>query len=210
MNMKRIFLIACGLALSVSAAAATHAAQAPKSGAAKAIPPAQLSAAQIVERNVAARGGLKAWRDVSTLILSGKMEAGGTKNTDLPFVMEMKRPHKSRLQIRFQGQTAIQVYDGEQGWKVRPFLGRNEVESFTPEEARLAANWAELDGMLIDAASKGTKVALEGTENVEGHPSYRLKLTLKDGTVRHVWIDASTFLEQKAEGDPHKLDGKMR
>ncbi len=208
--MNRFFLIACSLAVSMTASAATHGT--PPSGASPALASqaAKLSAAQIVERNVAAVGGLQAWRGVNTLVLSGKLEAGGTKNTELPFVMEMKRPHKSRLQIRFQDQTAIQVYDGDQGWKVRPFLGRNEVEPFTPEEASLAANWAELDGPLVDYASKGTKIALEGMDAVEGRPAYKLKLTLKGGTVRHVWIDAANFLELKIDGDPHELDGKMR
>lgn len=214
--MNRLFLIACGLAVSISASAAIHVTRPGKvspaatSQAAKPSKLAKLSAAQIVERNVAARGGLQAWRGVSTLVLSGQMEAGGKKNTELPFVMEMKRPHKSRLEIRFQDQTAIQVYDGTQGWKVRPFLGRNEVEPFTPDEASQAANWAELDGPLVDYASKGTRIALEGTEAVEGHPAYKLKLTLKDGVVRHVWIDAGNFLERKIDGDPHRLDGKMR
>ena len=214
--MNRFFLIACGLALSMTASAAIHVTRpakvspAPTSKAAKPIPIAKLSAAQIVDRNVAARGGLQAWRAVNTLVLTGQLEAGGKKNTELPFVMEMKRPHKSRLQIRFQDQDAIQVYDGTQGWKVRPFLGRDEVEPFTPEEASQAANWAELDGPLVDYASKGTRIALDGTEAVEGHPAYRLKLTLKDGAVRHVWIDAASFLELKIDGDPHRLDGKMR
>jgi hypothetical protein len=213
MKMKRFFLIACGLAVSLSASAALHVTRPAKVGPAatsRAAKPANLSAAQIVERNVAARGGLDAWRAVNTLTLSGQLEAGGKKNPLLPFVMQMKRPRKSRLEISFQDQTAVQVYDGEHGWKVRPFLGRDEVESFTPAEAREAANWAELDGPLVDYAAKGTQVALDGTESVEGHPCYRLKLTLKGGAVRHVWIDAATFLERKIDGDPHRLDGRMR
>src|ERR1700739_3451563 len=36
----------------------------------------KLSAAQIVEKHVAARGGLQAWRGLQTLSLTGKMEAG--------------------------------------------------------------------------------------------------------------------------------------
>jgi hypothetical protein len=95
--------------------------------------------------------------------------------------MEMKRPHKSRLEIRFRDQTAFQVYDGTNGWKVRPFLNRNDVESFTPDEAKLAANWAELDGPLVDYASKGTTISLQGMEAVEGRDTYKLKLTLKGG-----------------------------
>ena len=190
--MKRFLILACGLA-SLSAMAADS-----------------MTAAQIVERNVAARGGLEAWRAVSTLTMAGKLEAGGKKNTELPFVMKLKRSHKSRLEITFQDQTAVQVYDGEQGWKLRPFLGRNEVEPYTPAEAKSAAGWEELDGPLVDYDKKGTRLALEGMEPVEGHSAYKLKLSLKDGTQRHVWIDAKSFLELKIDGEPRKMDGRMR
>ena len=37
----------------------------------------KFTATQIVAKNVAARGGLKAWRAVNTLTLAGRMEAGG-------------------------------------------------------------------------------------------------------------------------------------
>lgn len=171
---------------------------------------ARLTASQIIDRNVSARGGLAAWRAIRTLTMSGQLEAGGAKNTELPFVMEMKRPHMSRLEIRFRDQTAVQVYDGTQGWKRRPFLGRDEVEPFTPSETKSAASWEELDGPLVDYARKGTKVALEGKETVEGHKAYKLKLTTKDGEVRHLWIDAANFLERKIEGEPRKLNGKAR
>jgi outer membrane lipoprotein-sorting protein len=168
------------------------------------------TAAQIIERNVAARGGLNAWRAVNTLTLSGQMEAGGKKNTELPFTMRMKRPHKSRLEIRFQNQTALQVYDGKQGWKVRPFLGRDDAEPFSPAETKAAAAWEELDGPLVDYARKGTNVVLQGTESVEGQQAYKLELTMKDGERRHLWVDAKSFLELKIEGEPRKLDGKVR
>ncbi|MEX3953711.1 outer membrane lipoprotein-sorting protein [Paraburkholderia sp. EG287B] len=170
---------------------------------------AHMGAAQIVERNVAARGGLQAWHAVNAMTMSGQLEAGGTKNTRLPFTMTLKRPRKSRIEVRFNDQTAFQVYDGAQGWKVRPFLGRNEVEPYTPAEAKAAASWAELDGPLMDYAAKGTRIDVLGMEMVEGHRAYVLKLTMKDGTSRRVWIDAASFLELKVDGDARKLDGKM-
>ena len=202
--MKRFFFLAFSL---VSAAAS--AAVSPNNPSDIA-PAGKLTATQIVDRNVAARGGLEAWRAVSTLTMSGRMEAGGKQNSEVPFVMQMKRSHKSRLEIRFQDQTAVQVYDGEQGWKLRPFLGRDEAEPFTPIEAKAAAAWQELDGPLVDYANKGTKVELQGTEPVEGHNAYKLKLTMKNGEVRHLWIDAANFLELKIDGEPRKLDGKQR
>lgn len=220
--MKRFLFLVCSLVSVVAVAAVTPdvakankqtATSQPKQATAKHKPTAgiqKLTAAQIVDRNVAARGGLKAWREVNTLTLSGQMEAGGKKNTALPFVMKMERPRMSRLEIRFQDQTAVQVYDGEHGWKLRPFLGRNEVEPFTPAEAKAAAAWAELDGPLVDFAKKGSKVALLGTESVEGNNTYKLKLTLKNGEERHVWVDAASFLERKIDGEPRKVDGKLR
>jgi hypothetical protein len=198
------FLISSSTAFAASAAGTAQAA-----GAAAHLTAAHLTAAQIVERNVAARGGTQAWRAVNSMTMSGQLDVGGKKNTMLPFVMTMKRPHKSRFEVRFQDKTAFQVYDGTQGWKVRPFLGRNDVEPFTPEEAKSAAAAAELDGPLIDYASKGTKVEALGTEFVEGHRAYVLKLTAKDNSSRRVWIDASNFLELKMDGEPRKLDGRM-
>jgi hypothetical protein len=213
-------------------------------------PPARLSAAQIVEKHVAARGGLQAWRAVRTLSWTGKMDAGvgdsaarsalyvknmwghGAKaakaaaggagadkaaaaekapaQVQLPFVLEMKRPGKSRVEIQFAGKTAVQVYDGTNGWKVRPFLNRKEVEPFTPQEAKAQASQGELDGLLMDYAVKGTKVELDGVEPVEGRNAYKLKLTMKNGDVRHVWIDVQSFLDVKVEGTPRRMDGRMR
>lgn len=125
-------------------------------------------------------------------------------------MLKEKRPHKTRLEIVFKDQTSIQVFDGTQGWKVRPFLNRNEVESYTSEETKAAsAAEQDVDGPLIDHAAKGTQVAFAGTDVVEGHPTYKLALTLKSGIKRTVWIDAGSFLELKMDGDPRKLDGKL-
>ncbi|KVN39918.1 hypothetical protein WT12_02605 [Burkholderia territorii] len=178
-------------------------------GTAQAASAAHIGVAQIVERNVAARGGLQAWRAISTMKMTGELDAGGKKNVRLPFTLTLKRPHKSRLEIQFEQRTSLQVYDGSKGWLVRPYLGRNDIEPYTPAQLKSAAESAELDGPLIDYASKGTTIEALGTEQVEGHRAYVLKLTLKDGAQRRVWIDASSFLELKIDGDPRVLDGRM-
>jgi outer membrane lipoprotein-sorting protein len=172
--------------------------------------PANLSVEQIVERNIAARGGLAAWLDVKTLTVAGEIDAGGKPNHTLPYLLEEKRPHKSRLEIVFKDQTSLQVFDGAQGWKVRPFLNRSDVEAYTPAELKSAtAAEQNLDGPLVDHAAKGTQVALAGTDVVEGHPAYKLRLTMKNGTRRNLWIDAGSFLELKMDGEPRKMDGKI-
>jgi hypothetical protein len=185
---------------------------------------AKLTAAEIVDRNVAARGGLAAWQAVRTMSWSGTLEAGGNNQrsmpaptpakdpnaqAQLPFSMDMKRGRLSRLEITFNGQTAVQVYDGTHGWKVRPFLNRNDAEPYTADELKVAADAADLDGLLIDYAARGQRIDVERIEPVEGKPAYALKLTLKSGHALHVWVDAQSFLEVKVEGIPRRLDGKM-
>jgi hypothetical protein len=197
----------------------------------------KLTAAQVVDRNVAARGGLQAWRGVQALEETGTLTAGGNNRTTqpveipgakrpgkamplpssprlkeealLPFVMELERPRKLRFEIQFAGKTAVQVYDGTNGWKLRPYLNRLEVEPYTEDELKSASLQTELDGPLMDYAAKGSTVELVGTEKVEDRDAYNLKLTLKGGRVMHVWVDAQTFLEAKVEGQPRRLDGKM-
>jgi len=202
--MNRVSLYA-GCLLSLAAATTSYGASTAPAHAAP-----SLSVDQIVERNVAARGGLAAWRAAKTLTIAGDMDAGGKPNHALPFVLKEKRPRKSRLEIVFKDQTSVQVYDGTQGWKVRPFLNRNEVETYTPAEMKSAATEQDLDGPLVDYVAKGTQIALAGSDPVEGHPAYKLKLTLRSGDKRMLWIDAGSFLELKMEGEPRKLDGKLR
>jgi hypothetical protein len=205
-----------------------------------------LTAAQVLERHIAARGGAQAWKAVQGLQLTGKIDAGtadnyaramkiveagkkatgrgtnaeiaaanGPKDTDtqaqlqLPFTLDLKRANKMRLEILVAGKPAVQVYDGQQGWKLRPFLNRTDSEPFTKEEAKTEASRDDLDGPLIGSAAKGAKVDLDGTEVVDGQPAYRLKVLQKNGDVRHVWVDAKTFLDVKIDGFPRRMDGKM-
>ena len=131
------------------------------------------------------------------------------KQIQLPFTLDLKRPNLMRLEIKFDGKTAVQVFDGQHGWKYRPFLNRKDVEPYTVDEASAEAARGDLDGPLIDYAAKGTKVELEGADLVGSQPAYRLKVTPKGGPVKHIWIDAKTFLDVKVEGLPKRMDGKM-
>lgn len=213
------------LGVFISAAFAVTLAAAPTN----ALSQAKLSAGQIVDRNVAARGGLQAWRGVHTLSLEGKMGAGGNQRAalpvpmgnskdmvlphrpaeeaQLPFLMELQRPRKMRLELQFKGETAVQVYDGTNGLKLRPFLNRHDVEPYSEQELKIASQRGELDGPLVDYSAKGSHVALDGTEKVEGRDTYKLKVTEKTGHTLHVWVDAETFLETKIDGQPRILDG---
>jgi hypothetical protein len=205
---------------------------------------ARLNVAQILDRHIAARGGLQAWHGVHTMSWSGKLEVGyadsvarsqryvsnamirsgrmqrmalldaekkaqAAKQVELPFVLEMKRPDKSRIELEFAGSKAVQLYDGREGWMKRPFLNRDDWEPFSAEQAKSQVGRWDLDGPLLDYAAKGTKVELESVEKIEGNDAYKLKMTLANGEVQHVWIDARSFLDVKIEGAPRRMDGRV-
>lgn len=139
---------------------------------------------------------------------TGKSEP--IKQIQLPFLLEMKRPELSRIEVEFNGKTSVQVFDGRNGWLVRPYLNRNDAEPFTADQAKSEAGKWQFDGPLLDYAAKGTKVELEGVESVDNRPAYKLKLTLKDGSVQRIWIDSKSFLDVKVEGGPRRMDGRVR
>lgn len=151
----------------------------------------------------------KAKAEMRKALQDGSFQKSQTAVIQLPFALDLKRPTLQRLEVPFQGQTAIQVFDGTNGWKLRPFLGRHEVEAFNADELRIASSQQPLDGALMDYQSKGTQVELEGGEMIDGRGAYRLKLTLKNGDVLHTWIDAQNFLDLKIEGAPRHWDGQM-
>jgi outer membrane lipoprotein-sorting protein len=145
--------------------------------------------------------------EVLAAVKSGTLQG---KMIQLPYRLELQRPNLERMELDFNGQTALQVWDGTAGWKYRPFIGRNEIEPYTAQETAQAAAQLELDGPLINHAAKGIKVEFDGTETVAKQDCYRLKLTLKSGEVRHTWIDAKTFLEVKTEDQARHFNGKDR
>ncbi len=174
------------------------------------------TAEQIGERNAQARGGLQAWRELKTLSEKGYVEHGqikgprkrhGTPNggrgaleQSVPFTLQIKRPHKLRLEMDLGDVAALQLFDGKDGWTLQPSAKGPLLRRFGPAEAEAHAEQSDPEGPLIDAAAKGTMVTLDGADTVEGHRAYKLTLTLKSGQVRHVWVDQQTYLDLKVDG----------
>jgi outer membrane lipoprotein-sorting protein len=186
---------ACAVAGLISAAtAADEAATAPN-----------LTADQIVEKNAAARGGLEAWRKIQTMVWTGHIETGKPSAPIVPFVLEYKRPNKMRFEINAEREKSLRVFDGVSGWKVgasSPGM-LPATRPYSASELRSAREAQGIDGLLIDHRAKGVDVALEGADEIDGRPAYRLSVTLPGGAKRRVWVDARTFLELKYERESH-------
>ena len=159
---------------------------------------------EIVARHVAARGGRKALAAVRTLRMTGRADAGPGRQAILR--REIARPGRIRTEFVFQGTTGVYVWDGSSGWRVSPLDGSLDAEPMPPDAAALSAEQADFEGPLVDWKAKGNRVELVGTAALPGGPAHELKVTLKSGVVRNLWLDAKTGLVVKT-GSTRKLKG---
>jgi hypothetical protein len=169
---------------------------------------AQLSAEQIVEKNVAARGGLEAWRKVRTMVWVGHLESEHAPLPSMGFILEQARPNKTRFQLIAMNARSVRAFNGVQGWKVRPSQDtRSNPEPYSIDELRFAQTAPGVDGPLIDYAARGSKVSLDGVEEIDGRKAYRLTVQSASGESDQVWVDAETFLDLRYDRPFHGANG---
>lgn len=153
---------------------------------------------ELIEKNIQAKGGREKIKAIQSLRMTGNLDIG--QGAKAPFVLEMKRPHKVRMEFTFQGMTGVQAYDGSGGWAVMPFMGKKEAEAMSADDLKSMDDQADFEGPLLDYKAKGHQVELVGKENVEGTPAYKLKVTKKSGDLSYIYLDADAYLEIKEEG----------
>jgi outer membrane lipoprotein-sorting protein len=151
-----------------------------------------LTVDELIAKNIEARGGLDKIHAVQSVRFTGKIRFG---STDLPYVIEMKRPEMLRTQLTLQGMTAIRAYDGKEAWRISPFRGRVDPEKMSADDVKQMKINADLDGPLVDYKSKGNLVEYLGTEDVDGTEAHKLKVTFKSGDMRYIYLDPDYFLE---------------
>jgi hypothetical protein len=152
---------------------------------------------EIVAKHIDARGGLAKLKAISSFRITGEMEVGpGIK---APVTMEQTRPEMMRMDMTVQGMTMVQAYDGATAWTINPFQGKKDADVMPADMATSFIEGADIDGALVDYKAKGHTVTLIGKEKVEGSDAWKLKLTLKNGNDRLVFLDADSYLEIRNE-----------
>lgn len=163
--------------------------------------PALLAMAQsgdeVVARALKARGGIQRIKAVQTQRLTGRLSVNGQ---DGPLIVEFKRPGKMREMVTMGDKSQIRTTDGTSGWGVGTLRGTAAPQPLGEQELRALAGSADFEGPLVDYKEKGNRIELQGREDVEGRPAYKLAITMKDGESRVDFIDCKTYLEVKWQG----------
>ena len=161
------------------------------------VPAAAQTVDEIIAKNTAAKGGADKLKAVKTVRMTGKMTIA--PGVEAPIVMELQREGGMRIDITVQGMVVSQGYDGTKAWMVNPLQGSKAPQEMSADDTKSVEEQADIDGPLIDYKAKGHTVELLGKEKVEGSDAHKVKVTMKNGTIRTFYIDAEHFLEIKEE-----------
>jgi outer membrane lipoprotein-sorting protein len=151
----------------------------------------------IVQRYLAACGGLKKIKSVQTLVEKGRISTGADRVALV--TRERKRPDHTRFEFTLQGVTNVFVSDGQKGWRMSPIQGDLEPTPLPDEVVKEAAEQGDIEGPLVDWKAKGHQVEVVGHEMVDGHDTYKLKLTLKSGATRYEYLDVKSMYRVRTE-----------
>jgi outer membrane lipoprotein-sorting protein len=141
--------------------------------------------------------GQEKLNDIETMVIEGKMMQ---MNMEFPFKQVIKRPNMFKLEAEVQGQSFVQAYDGENGWMIAPWMGPNPVD-LTGEQLEQALEQADIDGDLYNYKEKGHQLEYVGEEEMEGTPTYKLKLTKKNGDIVFYYLDKDSYVILKQESN---------
>ncbi|HYW47776.1 MAG TPA: hypothetical protein VE959_33215 [Bryobacteraceae bacterium] len=150
----------------------------------------------LVARHLTAIGGADKLKAIRTMKITGK---GMAQGQEVPITLYIKRPGLVRSESNVQGESIVQAFDGKQSWSINPLMGSGDPAYASEADSNNARERAasQLDGPLVDYKAKGSTVELQGKEDVEGSPAYKLKITTREGTSIYTFLDAQTYLETK-------------
>ncbi len=126
--------------------------------------------------------------NLKTIKITASMSVMGM---DLPMTLWMKNPDKIKSVTSINGQDMIQVFDGTKGYSVNPMTGSTDPVEMTPDQVKQTLRTNMFQNYLAEALKKG-QLSLEGEENVNDKPAFKIKYDA-DGIVSYIDIDKNSY-----------------
>ncbi|MBC3788724.1 outer membrane lipoprotein-sorting protein [Spirosoma utsteinense] len=162
----------------------------------------------IVDKHVAALGGMDKLKGVTTLVTERSLSVQGM---EIPSKTTIVVGKSMRTESSVMGNSMVQVVDGSTGWMIRPAMmgGTGDPEDMPADQIKQQVGQLDPFGPLVGYKEKGNKVELVGNEKVDGKDNYHLKITTKDGQVIDEYLDAATYMVSKVKMDMNGQAGEI-
>jgi len=133
----------------------------------------------------------EAFDNIKTLKITGNLSQAGMTMGMTTFY---KFPDMSRIALSFNGQEVIQLYDGNKAYLINPMAG-GAPQELSPDQAANMKNSSTFRSPLARYLKEG-KLTLEGSENVNDKPAFKIK-AIDGGNTMYFFVDKSTWLPVK-------------
>jgi hypothetical protein len=150
-----------------------------------------------IVKNFTAANKLDKIASLKTIKLTGNMSMMGM---EMPIIIYMKNPNKIKSVASINGQEMIQVFNGEKGYVINPMTGSTTPVEMGADEAKQLLR-SNVFNNYLDNYLKNNQLALEGVENVNGKPAYKIKASIEGGNVIRIFIDKASNLMVKTVAD---------
>ena len=159
-------------------------------------------AAEIIQHHLRVLGGsqdleeaLRRLRAVRTVRVSGSVKEGVVEST-----MQVLRLAPNRIRVerarrdRGWDYLTITAFDGSECWIREEKPKRSPAQELKGWDALDLALEAELHGPFLDYEERGYVFTYEGEARVGNQATFHLRGRLRDGEVRHYYLNQSTYL----------------
>jgi outer membrane lipoprotein-sorting protein len=126
---------------------------------------------------------------VTSIKITGKMSAMGM---EMPMVMFMKNPNKIKVTYSFNGQDMVSVFDGVKGYTMNPMMGSSEPVELTGDQLAQVQKNSAFKNEVLNYFKEG-KLTLEGQENVNEIPAFKLKANTGTSPI-YMFLDKTSYM----------------
>ncbi|HET7220984.1 MAG TPA: hypothetical protein VFJ02_23180 [Vicinamibacterales bacterium] len=147
----------------------------------------------IVAKNLAAKGGVEKLRAVTSVRTAGQMKSA---RGSVAVTTWTKRPNWMRRETVADGQTQVIAFDGKTLWGINPLLSPKPQVITGPGADRTRQDADDFDSPLLDYKEKGSRIELV-PDDAAATGAIHLHLTKKNGSVQDLYLNPTTFLEDR-------------
>ena len=162
---------------------------------------------QLVARHIDARGGYQKLKAIQTIRITRTV---ATAFSDIRVVVSKKRPNLYRGEqgpLKSTAPLVPRAVNQDGAWDTG--AGGKPVMRSTAATAETRDLDGDFDGLLVDWKEKGHSVTADGAEKLPSGDTYKLKVKMKSGAERTIYLDAATYLERRHIGVLNLPDGRV-
>ncbi len=153
-------------------------------------------AKEIVKKHNDAIGGTEKWSKVTSLRKEGTMNMQGM---EMPFIITILKGKGMKQEFTVMGSENYVILTPTAGWSYIPAQGQTKPEPLPQEQLKDVAEQLDFQDKLMDASAKNYTIALMGKEDIDGKPSYKLKVTDADKNEHIYFVDAANWYLVRAQ-----------